>query len=652
MSSEETAYQGRFSFHLVPYFRWFLDRFAQKDVRKGVCMKSAQIGWTQSVISNFLGHLIHVEHSTAIAMFPKEGAARNFDREKFEPLITNTPELAELLPVKSRAKDLTALFKKFPGGFLKFVGSNSIADVKSTSARRLIIEEPDDCNLNLRGQGDAIKLLEERGKSYRDLKMLIGGTPSVKGVSSIDDELRHSDQNLWFVPCPHCGHEQDLRWDQVKWSDDAEVDHEIFGRHRPETARYACEACGSLWTDAEKNLAVRRGRAVATAPFRGVLGLSLNELYSPFANSRMPMLVERYLTAKHEEARGNLGALITFWNAALGLPWEYKGEAVEADELRDRALDYAEATVPAGGLVLTMGVDVQHDRVAVIVRAYGRGQESWLVLWAELYGKPTDKADPVWSSLDELLERRWPHASGAQLRIRAVSIDSGDGGTSDAVYAWVRRHQQTRGCIVMAVKGASTDREIFSKPRPPADPGKTPSKAAKYGLRVFQVGVDRAKDVLVEWRLKLLGNGPGRMHAYRDVRGDYWEQVLSEVKVPVRGRPGRKVWQRKVGVRNEALDCEVYAEHAARALRLHVLKELEWIALEKQIRQVNLLEHEPVADPAPADDEQHHDEGIASDEAPRAAADNEAEGAATPPPRPVSHTSALIAARQRARRTH
>jgi phage terminase large subunit GpA-like protein len=85
---------------------------------------------------------------------------------------------------------------------VKFVGSNSIADVKSTSARRLIVEEPDDCNQNLRGQGDSIKLIEERGKSFRDAKVLIGGTPSVKGVSSIDDEYDHSDRCEWHVPVP------------------------------------------------------------------------------------------------------------------------------------------------------------------------------------------------------------------------------------------------------------------------------------------------------------------------------------------------------------------------------------------------------------------------------------------------------------------
>jgi phage terminase large subunit GpA-like protein len=117
-------------------------------------------------------------------------------------------------------KDQTALFKSYPGGFVKFVGSNSIADVKSTSARRLIVEEPDDCNLNLRGQGDSIKLIEERGKSFRDAKVLIGGTPSIKGVSSIDDEYDHSDRCEWHVPCPDCGEFQALEWEQVRWVED------------------------------------------------------------------------------------------------------------------------------------------------------------------------------------------------------------------------------------------------------------------------------------------------------------------------------------------------------------------------------------------------------------------------------------------------
>lgn len=581
MGSAETAFVGRFSFAIVPYFRWLLKRYRDREVRKIVVRKSAQIGYTQSVICNLMGFFADIEKSTCVAMFPKEGSARQFDREKFEPMVSSTPRLRKLLPVKARVKDQTALYKSFPGGFIKFVGSNSIADVKSTSARRLIVEEPDDCNLNLRGQGDSIKLIEERGKGYRDLKILIGGTPSVKGVSSIDDEYERSDKCEWHVPCPDCGEFQALAWEQVKWSEDETQKHAIFGQAIPETARYCCSACGSLWGDAQKNGAIARGKPVAGAPFRGTVGLDLNELYSSLHASNMGALVERFLGAKHEYDVGKPEAMVTFWNATLGRSWEFKGDAPEANVLLERALGYDAQTVPAGGLMLSAGIDFQHDRFAIVIRAWGRGDESWLVLWEEIEGNTLDKGDAIWGKLDSFLFGEYVHESGVRLKISAASLDSSDGQTSDQVYAYVRSRQR-RGCAVMAIKGSSSPgREVYTRPAPVDVSKKT--KAAKKGLQVHSVGTEKAKDLIIEARLRLEGTGPGRFHFYRDVRPDYFDQLLGEVKVPRRDRRNVKVWQRKAGVRNEALDCEVYALHAARSLKLHLYREETWQMVERRV---------------------------------------------------------------------
>ena len=65
------------------------------------------------------------------------------------------------------------------------------------------------------------------------------------------------------------------------------------------------------------------------------------------------------------------------------------------------------------------------------------------------------------------------------------------------------------------------------------------------------------------------------MHNYSAVRADYYEQLTSEVKVPTRGG-FKRVWQKKSGCRNEALDCEVYALHAARSLKLHLKSHEGW----------------------------------------------------------------------------
>src|SRR5690606_41992597 len=123
------------------------------------------------------------------------------------------------------------------------------------------------------------------------------------------------------------------------------------------------------------------------------------------------------------------------FRSALGLSYEYRTDAPDTDTMRDRAEDYQELTVPAGGLVLTVGVDVQHDRLAIIVRAWGRGEESWLVFWGEIYAAQscTDKADPVWDELDKFVFGAYRHELGFNLQVSAASFDSSDGQTNDAV---------------------------------------------------------------------------------------------------------------------------------------------------------------------------------------------------------------------------
>jgi hypothetical protein len=69
----ESAVIGRFSFVLTPFFRWLLERWYDTTVRKIVCRKSAQIGWTQSVICNVLGFIVHVEKTHRHRDVPEGG---------------------------------------------------------------------------------------------------------------------------------------------------------------------------------------------------------------------------------------------------------------------------------------------------------------------------------------------------------------------------------------------------------------------------------------------------------------------------------------------------------------------------------------------------------------------------------------------------
>jgi phage terminase large subunit GpA-like protein len=565
LSAIEAGRPGKYVLEVTPYLAWEngpLDALQDPLVREVVCRKSAQVAWTSGVIGNALGAWIDTDPSPILMLFPKEQDGKDYMLEKFEPMVEATPRLRDKVDLHSRKLQQTQTRKRFPGGFLKIVGSNSPGSVKSSPVPRVIVEEPDDCNLNLRGQGDSIKLAKERVKTYTRSIVVFGGTPTVVGLSAIDEEMKLSDCRVGMIPCHACGEEHALSFDNLHCREDDTQNHPVFGGKLPETAFYACPHCGAHWNDSQKNRNVRGGRWVATAQFRGIVGYNLNELYSPFPGSSMAILMEKWLTAQHEFELGNVGPLIAFVNSSKGEAYEFQNDGPSETDLADRAEDYDAKTVPEGGLILTAGIDIQHDWIELVIRAWGRGEESWLVLHERLHGKPGLKEDAVWIELDKLVFGIYRHARGFGLGITAASIDSSDGNTSDAVYHWVRSRQNRGVQYLMAIKGSKNpDQDIFTKPSPVKDMSANNTKSAKYGLRVYMVGVSRAKDLLIgeRGRIGLTGNGPARFHVYREgLAGDYFKQLTAEVKAPLRQKNGtvKRVWQKKVGERNEVLDCE------------------------------------------------------------------------------------------------
>lgn len=595
LPSEGADIAGLYDVYYTPYLVGIFEALDDQDIPEIVVQKAAQIGWTFCLIA-YLGRLIVTAPCSIVMMFAKTGDARNFNDEKLVPTIEASPTLNKKIDTsKSRSSGNRADFKRFDGGFLKMVGSNSPGNVKSTPADVVIVEEPDDASLNVNDQGDAITMLWERTKRKRHGKRIMGGTPSVKGLSRVEAHIERSDKRMFYVPCHECGEEHVLAWENVSWLESKDEQHPVYGNAVPETAVYACPDCGVIWDDYQRKENIRKGRWVATAKFHGVAGfMELNELYACLPGATLADLVKDFLTAEHEASTGSENSRIVFQNSKLARPYEFKTNAPDIETLQDKALDYPEMVVPRGGLVLTAGVDVQHNRFAIIIRAWGREEESWLIYWGEIEGNVTDRTDPVWDELGKLLFSPIKHETGAWLKVKSVSMDSSDGNTSDNVYWWIRKMIANGYVFVKAIKGEShnIDREIYSKPKSPVD-AKTASasrktKASKYNLSVYMVGTNKAKDLIAS-RITFSGSGAARFHYYKSVRVDYFEQLTNEVKAPHRTLRNRLVWQKKAGKCNEALDCEGYALHGARSLSLHRLTPSAWEKLEQQLAQPDMF---------------------------------------------------------------
>lgn len=527
LSSEASAEPGKWRTERAPYQRGILDAFSDPMIEHVVVMSAAQVGKTE-IINNIVGFFIDQDPSPILVIQPTLEMAEAWSKDRLAPMLRDTPRLrGKVAPARARDSGNTLLHKNFPGGNLTVVGANSPSSLASRPKRVVLGDERDRYPPSAGTEGNPWALGVKRTSTFWNRKLGEFSTPTLKGFSEIEAAFERSDRRRYHVPCPDCGHFQVLRWAQLKWESG-----------KPETAAYCCEGCGTLIDEAQKGRMLAGGIWLAENPGARIAGFHLNALYSPWA--RWEELVCEFLAS-----RGNAERMKVFTNTVLGETWEEEGEQVGVGNLKadGRRDDYEAGTVPVGVGLLTAGVDVQGDRLELKVKGWGKGEESWLILWVQIWGDPG--RDEVWKELEGYLSRTYPHTSGAQLHISAVCIDSG-GHHTEQVYRFVKGRQ---GRGVWAVKGANQPgRPIWGRP----------GKMNKHGARLVTIGTDTAKDLIFS-RLKLREPGPGFMHLPLWADDEYLAQLTAEKVVTrySRGRPFRRY--EKVRPRNEALDLEVYA---------------------------------------------------------------------------------------------
>ena len=142
-------------------------------------------------------------------------------------------------------------------------------------------------------------------------------------------------------------------------------------------------------------------------------GYHISSLYSPSGWFSWRDVAKDYLKALKASKAGDNTLLKTWTNTVLALTWDEGEEVIGEDILYSRRENYG-PEIPMPAAILTAAVDVQKDRLEALVKAWGRGQESWDIDHRIIYGDPTKQK--VWEDLDEFLSRAWTHESGAKLK--------------------------------------------------------------------------------------------------------------------------------------------------------------------------------------------------------------------------------------------
>ena len=395
------------------------------------------------------------------------------------------------------------------------------------------------------------------------------------------------------MPCLTCGAFQVLKFPNLKWPDG-----------RPEAAAFVCEANGCAMLPAQKRAMVEQGGWRAEAPEHFTpehrhASFHIWAAYSYSPNATWGQLATEFVKAN----RGGALTLQTFVNTVLGETFTVRGDAPAWEPLYRRREAYRIGTVPRGALFLTAGVDVQKDRVVYEVVGWGRGKTSWSVDAGMLAGETSDLTHGPWAQLDALLARTFRHASGVEMPIRLLAVDSGY--NTQQVYAWARRYPLSR---VIAIKGGPSGGALIGAPSPVDVTGR--GRVLKQGYRVWPVSGHLAKGELYGWlRLEAPTDGspppPGYVH-FPEYGEDYFRELTAEQLIPVTTarKYVRLEWSLIPGRQNHALDARVYARAAAALVGLDRFSEADWAALEAATGQETAQEAprspSPPRPPAPA----------------------------------------------------
>ncbi|KFL31729.1 hypothetical protein JP75_06575 [Devosia riboflavina] len=525
--------------------RGLLDAMGDPLLPRVDVIKATRTGYTTCLVAAIGADAVN-DPSPIMLLMPTDDDARGIMVDEVDPAFRDTPALKGLMK-QGRMDGRNTLTQRtmVGGGSLKVNSARSPRNLRRHTVKKLYVDEVD--GMEITKEGDPVKLAEKRTTSYADRKIITGSTPTDDEASIIVKRYEASDQRIFEVPCPHCSERFEILWEHIRYEGTA-----------PESAVCDCPLCGCEIEERFKPEMVEAGEWRATKPeVKGHAGFRWNALISLFANAAWHILAKEFEDAK----RDGFAAMQVFYNTVLGKVWSSSINYVGENELMARveafgiewlaAEDRWREDIPAEVIYLTVGIDVQVDRLECTIMGWTGTQR--VFLGHHVIMGPTN-LQSTWDECDAFLLTRWQHPLGGEIGIEAAGIDAGDGNRTQYVYDFTSTKLDRK---VVAIKGVGGAKPIISISR---------SRHKRYhGATFFNIGVDQIKtDILVTLpvpRINKAGEESPQAFRFSDSLPAEWFRQITSERRQVKYKHGKpKIEFVRIENRQaEALDGAVYA---------------------------------------------------------------------------------------------
>lgn len=618
---KDAAKPGRYRIAHTPMARRILQVLSPRNPARRVTVKGASQMLKTQIALCWLMASAHRAPANMLVLEPTDSLAKRLSA-RVQKTIRDVPALQGVFASpRSRDSRNTVFAKDFEGGTMYIATAGSAANLAEIPARYWYVDEASRLQASVDGEGSPIKLTEARATTFdSNSKGLITSSPGLAGNDVTDAEYDRGTQEVYLVPCPHCGHHHELQLANFKHERDPETGYMA-------RAWFVCPECGAEIDERHKSRMLRDEVLGGTAHWHAqslgdgeTVSFHVSAFYAPVGSITWLKLAREYAHAKASFEKGDPNDMQVFYNTRLALSWSNAMDSTTAQELMQRA-DQQPRVVPDWALVVTIDVDTQANRLEAQAHAWGPGLEHAVIDHQVFMGSPARPADDgksgtyfrdptnwrhpgqddsgsVWDRLDAYRRTAFVHTSGVLIYASVTGIDSGGHNTQDVYNFGAARVNSG----VLVHHGAT-------RPNRPII-GSTPSKRdidwngkkVEGGVLLWEIGTDVAKDHLHN-RYKLL-SGWGAIRFSTALPLSWFEQLLAEARL-LRRKPGggyRSVWDKiDPGARNEALDLAVGNLALAHYLGLHKWSLHDWQRLREKLipRQVT---PDLFAPPPPAPD--------------------------------------------------
>ena len=553
---EMSAIRGRWRNVFTPYLTGIMDVSGLPGVETVIICKSPQTGGSECG-HNIVGYCIDRYPGPVMYVFPDELTARENAKDRIIPMIEASPRLRQYMT--GYGDDASSLRINLLHMPIYLGWSGSVSRLGNRPIRIIILDELDKYK-NVKNEASSESLAEKRVTSWRKrgCKLVKISTPTTEDgpIWKAYTEEAGARFDFW-VRCPHCGFFQHMDFERIAWpgkDEEKSPDAETVLAKR--LAYYACEYCGAVWDDGDRDRAVRGGEWRERTS-----GLEL----MVHVHAHHPMKVGFHIPAwlsyfvslsevahawlKYKES-GKLEDLKNFKNQYAAEPWVESHAARSEDAILALCDDRPRGKVPGPVdgkervSVLLATVDTQQHYFRYVIRAYGYGEteESWLVA--------SGSADNL-AALEEILFGSvYADPDGREYVVKAAMIDAMGGRTAE-VYRWAVRHRGRvfpwQGVRSMAQPYTPSHQEYF--PDAKGNKIKIPG-----GLMLYRCDVTFFKSDLA-FKLGIHPDDPGAFHLHANDGGQL-EQYAKELCAEV-WDDEKQGWENPANKPNHFWDCEV-----------------------------------------------------------------------------------------------